>query len=78
MTHAHPTQACGCTTHCGDDGDVDGPGTCKGLPIEKRPLVKVVLMHRDALARAGSPDSGLEADKQKQPAEHPAVQRRTR
>ena len=23
---------CGCKSTCGDDMDVDGPGTCKGLP----------------------------------------------
>jgi hypothetical protein len=36
------------------------------------------LAELEAQARAGSPDSGLEASKPKQPAEHPAVQRRTR
>lgn len=25
-------EPCGCSATCGDDGDIDGPGTCKGLP----------------------------------------------
>jgi hypothetical protein len=24
-------QLCGCSVICGDDGDIDGPGVCKGL-----------------------------------------------
>ena len=26
------TAPCGCAARCGDDGDIDGPGVCKGLP----------------------------------------------
>lgn len=37
---------CGCQEKCGDDGDVDGPGVCKGLPIEKKPLVEIVVVPR--------------------------------
>ena len=38
-------ELCGCAVHCGDDGDIDGPGTCKGLPSEpKPPLVEIVLV----------------------------------
>lgn len=36
--------ACGCSEKCGDDGDVDGPGVCKGLPVEKKPLVEIVMV----------------------------------
>lgn len=44
---------CGCRETCGDDGDMDGLGTCKGLPrAPEPPLVEVVLVHRaDALSR---------------------------
>lgn len=37
---------CGCKTYCGDDGDIDGPGVCKGLPVERKPLVEIVLVPR--------------------------------
>lgn len=38
---------CGCASRCGDDGDTDGPGTCKGLPQPPRaPLVEIVLVPR--------------------------------
>lgn len=38
---------CGCDKVCGDDGDADGPGTCKGLPTPRRePLVEIVLVPR--------------------------------
>jgi hypothetical protein len=40
---------CGCVKTCGDDGDVDGPGVCKGLPMPpKPPLVEVVLVRRNS------------------------------
>lgn len=40
---------CGCKSRCGDDGDTDGPGTCKGLPMPApSPLVQVVLIPRRA------------------------------
>lgn len=26
---------CGCSTRCGDDGDTEGPGVCKGLPLDR-------------------------------------------
>lgn len=33
LTRVRGTSApCGCSRTCGDDGDVDGSGTCKGLP----------------------------------------------
>ncbi len=35
---------CDCQSLCGDDGDIDGPGVCKGLPIEKKPLVEIVMV----------------------------------
>lgn len=37
---------CGCVESCGDDGDIDGPGTCKGLPAHRPPLLEVVLVPR--------------------------------
>jgi hypothetical protein len=38
---------CKCRVHCGDDGDSEGPGTCKGLPLAKKPpLVEIVLVPR--------------------------------
>jgi hypothetical protein len=38
---------CGCSQRCGDDGDIDGPGTCKGLPQPPlEPLVVIRLIHR--------------------------------
>lgn len=43
----HVSRLCGCQSECGDDGDIDGPGTCKGLPAPPRePLVKLVLIDR--------------------------------
>lgn len=39
---------CGCVHACGDDGDIDGPGTCKGLPILREPLVELVVVRRDS------------------------------
>lgn len=62
---------CGCRSRCGDDGDTDGPGTCKGLPRPpKEPLVEVVLEHRGAMRHAlygalhrlglWTPDGGIE------------------
>lgn len=39
---------CGCRAACGDDGDADGPGVCKGLPRPPAPLVEVVLVRRSA------------------------------
>lgn len=39
--------ACGCSSRCGDDGDIDGPGVCRGLPqLPKPPLVQIVLVSR--------------------------------
>jgi hypothetical protein len=37
---------CGCLIRCGDDGDTDGPGVCKGLPALRKPLVEIVLVPR--------------------------------
>lgn len=37
---------CGCARTCGDDGDIDGPGVCKGLPVCRPPIVEVVLVDR--------------------------------
>lgn len=38
---------CGCKARCGDDGDIDGPGTCKGLALPPRkPLVEIILVPR--------------------------------
>jgi hypothetical protein len=37
---------CRCVEFCGDDGDIDGDGRCKGKPIEREPLVEIVLVHR--------------------------------
>jgi hypothetical protein len=43
---------CGCVRRCGDDGDIDGPGTCKGLPLPPQPPpVEVVLLLRAEAAR---------------------------
>lgn len=45
MSGAAPDRICGCRDKCGDDGDIDGPGTCKGLPpMPKSPLVEIVLV----------------------------------
>lgn len=42
-------QNCGCEWNCGDDGDIDGHGICKGLPpIHVAPLVEIILVPRDA------------------------------
>jgi hypothetical protein len=41
---------CGCREFCGDDGDIDGPGTCAGLPIYHEPLVEIVVVRREALS----------------------------
>ena len=49
------SERCGCAVTCGDDGDVDGPGVCKGLPVKREPLVEIVLVHRDDLRAARSP-----------------------
>lgn len=39
--------ACGCSEKCGDDGDHEGPGVCRGLPLPPRPpLVEIVLVPR--------------------------------
>jgi hypothetical protein len=41
------SRLCGCSARCGDDGDIDGPGVCKGLPLPpKQPLIEVVLVKR--------------------------------
>ncbi len=49
MSDISPDMArCGCERECGDDGDIDGPGVCRGLPRPKtQPLVEFVLIHRD-------------------------------
>lgn len=52
---------CGCLRECGDDGDIDGPGTCKGLPIMHEPLVEIVVVRRDSLTPDES-QRGMEAD----------------
>lgn len=52
-------QPCGCSSRCGDDGDYDGPGTCKGLPeMPKEPLVEVILVPRSALNTIGKENDG--------------------
>lgn len=44
FTEGSRVALCGCRSRCGDDGDTEGPGTCKGLPDPpKPPLVEVVL-----------------------------------
>jgi len=44
---------CACREKCGDDGDTEGPGICKGLPMPPRvPLVEVVLIRRDTASRS--------------------------
>lgn len=45
--HKRSRMSCGCSRFCGDDGDVDGPGICKGLnrPPDP-PLVEIVLVPR--------------------------------
>jgi hypothetical protein len=48
-------QPCACKSWCGDDGDVDGPGVCKGLPRQPEPpLIEIVLVPR---WRAGQKES---------------------
>jgi hypothetical protein len=43
------TGRCGCASYCGDDGDTEGPGVCKGLPRPPAPpLVEVILVPRSA------------------------------
>lgn len=45
-----PHAPCRCVRYCGDDGDTEGPGTCKQLPHRPRPpLVEIVLVHRNDL-----------------------------
>jgi hypothetical protein len=44
-----PHANCGCARLCGDDGDIDGPGVCKGLPYPPEPpLVEIVVVRRVA------------------------------
>lgn len=44
---ARSDSRCRCLHHCGDDGDTDGPGICKGLPIPPRPpLLEIRVVHR--------------------------------
>lgn len=44
-------EPCRCRDKCGDDGDVDGPGMCKGLPrMPEPPLVEIVLVPRRGAA----------------------------
>jgi hypothetical protein len=39
---------CGCARLCGDDDEIDGPGTCKGLPpMPDPPPVGIVVVRRD-------------------------------
>ncbi len=43
---------CGCREKCGDDGDTEGPGTCKGLSrMPEPPLIEFYVVHRDDLRR---------------------------
>lgn len=44
--NAWPADPCGCRRTCGDDGDIDGPGTCKGLPPTREPSVEFVVKSR--------------------------------
>jgi hypothetical protein len=37
LPHASAPDPCGCSVLCGDDGDIDGPGTCRGLPPMPEP-----------------------------------------
>jgi hypothetical protein len=49
---------CGCESRCGDDGDIDGPGTCKGLPRRPGPpLLEIVLENaaHDPIDENGDP-----------------------
>lgn len=41
------TESCNCSKSCGDDGDIDGPGTCRGLPIKREPLVEIILVPKN-------------------------------
>lgn len=41
---------CGCEEFCGDDGDIDAPGICRGLARKlEPPLIEFVVIHRDDL-----------------------------
>jgi hypothetical protein len=54
---------CGCRETCGDDGGIDGPGTCKGLPrAPEPPLVEVVMVPRSAALGVRSDTEGQRAD----------------
>lgn len=46
---------CKCKTFCGDDGDTDGPGVCRLLPIRPiAPIVEIVLVAKHPEAREPS------------------------
>lgn len=53
MTRYH--DPCGCSVRCGDDGDTEGPGVCKGLPrMPEPPLMEIVLVPRSSRASDSS------------------------
>jgi hypothetical protein len=46
--HCGTIVTCGCERLCGDDGDIDGSGPCKGLPrMPDPPPVGIVVVRRD-------------------------------
>lgn len=58
-TGSERSPRCGCSETCGDDGDIDGPGTCKGLPrAPEPPLVEVVMVPRVAALGVRSDTEG--------------------
>lgn len=46
------TVTCACQSHCGDDGAIDGPGLCMGLPPYRPPLVEIVMVPRQSAPEA--------------------------
>lgn len=45
-----PPAPCDCRDRCGDDGNNEGDGVCKGLPAPPRePLVEVVMVPRRSM-----------------------------
>jgi hypothetical protein len=50
---------CDCTSWCGDDGDIDGDGICKGLRRRPDPPpVEIVVVRRDELAASREEEHG--------------------
>jgi hypothetical protein len=58
MSHREPL--CACRSRCGDDGDTEGPGVCKGLPRPPRaPLIEIVLVPRAAVRQEKPPPADV-------------------